>query len=94
MTTQEEPLATPIAEPSPNGFWRRARREWFLAVAAGSVLAFALFEQPLFSRLDNPLVLTAILLWLFGVVLWSSLAVVRHAESLASVSASPTGRCC
>jgi Ca2+:H+ antiporter len=91
VTTQEEPLATPIAEPSPNGFWRRARMEWFLAVAAGSVLAFALFEQPLFSRLSNPLVLSAILVWLFGVVLRSSLAVVRHAEDLAERLGEPYG---
>ena len=43
----------------------------------------ALFEDRLFSRLDDPLILTGILLWLFGVALWSSLSVVRHAESLA-----------
>ena len=53
--------------------------------------AFALFEDRLFSRLDNPLILTAILLWLFGVVLWSSLSVVRHAESLARRLGEPYG---
>ena len=59
------------------------RGEWFFLVSAASVAAFALFEPQLYSRLDNPLILTAILGWLFGVVLWSSLAVVRHAEHIA-----------
>ena len=65
--------------------------EWFLAVAAGSVLAFALFEKPIFAQLSNPLFLSAILLWLFGVVLRSSLAVVRHAEDLAERLGEPYG---
>src|SRR6202020_624667 len=39
----------------------------------------------------NPLILTAILGWLFSVVLWSSLAVVRHAESLAWRLGEPYG---
>ena len=67
------------------------RGEWFFLVSAASVAAFALFEPQLFSRLDNPLILTAILGWLFGVVLWSSLAVVRHAEHLAERLGEPYG---
>jgi Ca2+:H+ antiporter len=67
------------------------RAEWFFLVSTASVAAFALFEDRLFSRLDNPLILTAILLWLFGVVLWSSLSVVRHAESLARRLGEPYG---
>jgi Ca2+:H+ antiporter len=68
-----------------------ARGEWFFLVSAASVAAFALFEPQLYSRLDNPLILTAILGWLFGVVLWSSLAVVRHAEHLAEHLGEPYG---
>jgi len=67
------------------------RAEWFFLVSAASVVAFGLFEDWLFSRLENPLVLAAILLWLFGVVLWSSLCVVRHAESLARRFGEPYG---
>ncbi|HEY3621753.1 MAG TPA: calcium:proton antiporter [Roseiarcus sp.] len=74
-----------------HGLARQARAEWFLPVSAASVAAFALFEDQLFARLDNPLVLTAILLWLFGVVLWSSLCVVRHAEHLAERLGEPYG---
>jgi Ca2+:H+ antiporter len=67
------------------------RAEWFFLVSAASVAALALFEDGLFSRLDNLLILAAILLWLFGVVLWSSLSVVRHAESLARRLGEPYG---
>ena len=59
------------------------RAEWFFLFSAASAAAFALLKDRLFSRLDNPLILTAILLWLFVVALWSSICVVRHAEILA-----------
>ncbi len=91
MTTQDDPFASPFFGPAPNGFRRGARREWFLFVAAGSVVALALFENPLFSQLSDPLVLSGVLVWLFGVVLWSSLAVVRHAEDLAERLGEPYG---
>jgi Ca2+:H+ antiporter len=79
--------ALTIACPAPSF----VRAEGFFLVSAASVAAFALFEDRLFPRLDNPLILTAILLWLFGVVLWSSLSVVRHAESLARRLGEPYG---
>jgi Ca2+:H+ antiporter len=91
VTTQDETFASSFAGPGPNSFWRWARAEWFLAVAAASVVAFALFEKPLFSQLSNPPVLSGVLIWLFGVVLWSSLAVVRHAEDLAERLGEPYG---
>jgi Ca2+:H+ antiporter len=85
-------LRTSVSElPAFRGLVSLLFSEWFLLVAAGSVVAFALFEGSLFSRLDNPLILAAILLWLFGVVLWSSLSVVRHAESLARRLGEPYG---
>ena len=80
--------------PARRGLASLVGAEWFLLVSIASVAAFALFEDRIFSRLNDPLILTAILLWLFAVVLFSSLSVVRHAESLARHLASPTGRCC
>ena len=91
MTTQDDPLASAFGEPAPNRFRRWARAEWFLAVAAATVVAFALFAKPLFAQLSNPLILSGVLVWLFGVVLWSSLAVVRHAEDLAERFGEPYG---
>ena len=89
--TSKDLLASASETPAPRGLVSLVRAEWFFLVSAASVAAFALFEGWLFSRLDNPLILTAILLWLFGVVLWSSLSVVRHAESLARRLGEPYG---
>ena len=89
--TSKDLLASASETPAPRGLASLVRAEWFFLVSAASVAAFALFEDRLFSRLDNPLILTAILLWLFGVVLWSSLSVVRHAESLARRLGEPYG---
>ena len=89
--TSKDLLASASETPAPRGLASLVRAEWFFLVSAASVAAFALFEDRLFSRLDNPLILTAILLWLFGVVLWSSLSVVRHAESLARRFGEPYG---
>jgi Ca2+:H+ antiporter len=89
--TSKDLLASALETPAPRGLASLVRAEWFFLVSTASVAAFALFEDRLFSRLDNPLILTAILLWLFGVVLWSSLSVVRHAESLARRLGEPYG---
>ncbi len=92
MTIENTPFAPVSAGRAPSSPpWQAARAEWFLIVAAASVLAFALFEDRLFSQLSNPLILMGILLWLFGVVLWSSLSVVRHAEDLAERLGEPYG---
>ena len=91
MTQHNDPLISAPEGLAPHGVGKLARAEWFFLVSAASVAAFALFEPQLYSRLDNPLILTAILGWLFGVVLWSSLAVVRHAEHLAERLGEPYG---
>jgi Ca2+:H+ antiporter len=91
VTSHNDPLISAPEGLAPDGVGKLARGEWFFLVSAASVAAFALFEPQLFSRLDNPLILTAILGWLFGVVLWSSLAVVRHAEHLAERLGEPYG---
>jgi Ca2+:H+ antiporter len=81
--TSKDLIACASERPAPRGLASLLRAEWFFLVSAASGAAFALFEDRLFSRLDNPLILTTILLWLFVVALWSSICVVRHAESLA-----------
>ena len=91
MTSHNDPLISAPEGLASYGWGKLARAEWFFLFSAASVAAFALFENQLFARLDNPLILTAILLWLFGVVLWSSLSVVRHAEHLAERLGEPYG---
>ena len=90
MTSTDLP-ASVSDSPAPRGWAPRMRAEWFLLVSAASAAALALFEDRIYSRLGDPLILTAILVWLFGVVLWSSLCVVRHAESLARRLGEPYG---
>jgi Ca2+:H+ antiporter len=89
--TSKDLIASASERPAPRGLASLLRAEWFFLVSAASVAAFALFEDRLFSRLDNPLILTAILLWLFVVALWSSICVVGHAESLARRLGEPYG---
>jgi Ca2+:H+ antiporter len=91
VTSHKDPLISAPEGLAPPSLGELARAEWFLPVTAASVAAFALFENQLFARLNNPLILAVILLWLFSVVLWSSLSVVRHAEHLAQRLGEPYG---
>jgi Ca2+:H+ antiporter len=67
------------------------RAEWFLGVSLATVLVFHLVGGTLFASLTNPLWLTLIFLWLFGVVMGSALAVVRHADHVAEALGEPYG---
>ncbi len=89
--TSKDLLASVSERPPPPGPAPLVRGEWFFLVSAASVAAFALAEDRIFSRLNDPLILTAVLLWLFVVALWSSICVVRHAESLARRLGEPYG---
>ena len=60
--TSNDLLASASETPAPRGLAPLVRAEWFFLVSAASVASFALFEDRLFSRLDNPLILTVILL--------------------------------
>lgn len=68
-----------------------AREEWFFAVSAMTCLIFLGFRDVLLGSLSNPLVLVAVFSCLFGVVLGSALAVVRHADCLALKLGEPYG---
>ncbi|HEY6431533.1 MAG TPA: hypothetical protein VIZ17_06080 [Acetobacteraceae bacterium] len=68
-----------------------ARAEWFLAVSVATCLAFALSGGALLNGLSSFPWLAFIFLWLFAVVLGSSLCVVRHADHLAVRFGEPYG---
>jgi Ca2+:H+ antiporter len=89
--TSNELLASASGTPAPRGWSSLARAEWFFLISAASAAALVLFQDRIYSRLNDPLILTAILLWLFVVALWSSLCVVRHAERLARRLGEPYG---
>jgi Ca2+:H+ antiporter len=94
-------METPAIDPSPAVTapdelplaprWAGVRDEWFLGVSAATALVFALFHDRLFENMANHWVLGAIFVWLFGVILGSALAVVRHADQLATRLGEPYG---
>jgi Ca2+:H+ antiporter len=67
------------------------RNERFLALSVLTTLAFYGFGDAMFSGLSSPYRLALVFFWLFGVVLGSALAVVRHAEQLAIRLGEPYG---
>jgi Ca2+:H+ antiporter len=68
------------------------RAEWFLGVSLATTLAFLLAGRTLLLPwISHPLGLTVIFVWLFGVVLGSALAVVRHADHVAEALGEPYG---
>jgi len=70
---------------------RFLREEWFLGVSLATIATFTLYGDSLFADLPDPVGLTLIFLWLFGVVLGSCLCVVRHADGVAESLGEPYG---
>ena len=70
---------------------RLAGGEWLLAASLVTCAVFASWGEALFARLAQPGWFALIFLWLFGVVLASALAVVRHADHVAEILGEPYG---
>ncbi|MBB4124359.1 calcium:proton antiporter [Martelella radicis] len=67
------------------------RRERFLGLTLATCLLVLLFEDWVFSGLDNPFHLVPVMAWLFFVVLATAIGVVRHAEALSERLGEPFG---
>src|SRR5215471_7206405 len=67
------------------------RREWPLVVNVTTAAAFLVFGPEWLADLSNPLWFGGILALLFGVILLSAFAVVRHAEAMAVKLGEPLG---
>ncbi len=67
------------------------RREWPLPVVLATTGLFLGFGPGWLADLSHPAWFVLMLGWLFGAVLLSALAVVRHAESLAVIFGEPVG---
>lgn len=80
MTTQEEPTILSTM-----------RSEWALAVNIVTAALFLAFGKEWLADLSDALWFGFVLAWLFGVILGSAFAVVRHAESLAVKLGEPVG---
>jgi Ca2+:H+ antiporter len=70
---------------------RFLKEEWFLGISLATILIFSLDGKALFDDLPDPVGLTLIFVWLFGVVLGSCLCVVRHADGVAEIIGEPYG---
>ena len=67
------------------------KREWPLLASAGTAAAFFVFRSQLLGDIDNAWWAAFVFAWLFGVILWSAFAVVRHSECLAVLTGEPVG---
>jgi Ca2+:H+ antiporter len=67
------------------------RREFPLLIGFGTAAIFFAAGSQLVEIIGHPLVLIVIFIWLFGVILWSSICVVRHADCLAINLGEPYG---
>ncbi|RYX83344.1 calcium:proton antiporter [bacterium] len=67
------------------------RGEWPLLLSFITTALFAFNGKAWLSDLSNPLWFGFMSLWLFGVIMASAFAIVRHAESLAVILGEPLG---
>jgi Ca2+:H+ antiporter len=67
------------------------RSEFPLAIAAGTAAIFFSAGSQLVEIVAHPLSLIGVFVWLFVVILWSAVCVVRHAECLAIKWGEPYG---
>lgn len=67
------------------------RREWPLLLSFVTTVLFMLFGKVWMADLSQGLWFAFLTAWLFGVMLTSAFAVVRHAESLAVIFGEPLG---
>ena len=74
-----------------NGLVGFIRSEYPLFIGLATAVLFLSTGNRLVGNLANPLVLGVIFVWLFGVILWSAISVVRHADCLAVKCGEPYG---
>src|SRR5207244_1087673 len=86
----------PRKDPKPNarvatGFRGFIRVEFALIVSLGTVAIFLGAGSGLVENIAHPVWLGIVFLWLFVVLLWSAMSVVRHADYLAVKCGEPYG---
>ena len=67
------------------------REEWPLITSGATVALFVTFGKEWFTHLGSPVWFAVLLGWLFGAILISAFAVVRHADGLAEQLGEPRG---
>src|SRR5256885_11376535 len=72
--------------------WRNVvRAESALFISAGTIAIFFGTGSRLVEIVAHPVALVGIFLWLFGIIVWSAISVVRHADCLATKFGEPYG---
>jgi Ca2+:H+ antiporter len=69
----------------------RLKTEAALAVAVATAGLFIILDHAALEDASHPVRSGALFAWLFGVILWASVGVVRHAEALAERLGEPYG---
>jgi Ca2+:H+ antiporter len=76
---------------SPQSFGDSIRSEFPLLIGLGTVSIFWSTGSRLVEIIGHPVALVVVFAWLFGVILWSAMCVVRHADCLAIQWGEPYG---
>jgi Ca2+:H+ antiporter len=76
---------------STEGFVGILRAESALLISLGTIAFFFGTGSRVVEDIAHPLLLVLVFFWLFAVILWSAISVVRHADSLAIKFGEPYG---
>ena len=79
------------AEKSIAGLRASMRAEFALAIGLGTAAIFYATGNRFVENITHPIGLIVVFLWLFMVILWAALSVVRHADCLAVKCGEPYG---
>jgi len=82
---------TSAAARKANRFGNIVRSEFALLISLATAAIFWGTGSRLVEIVAHPLSMAGVLLWLFGVILWSAISVVRHADCLAIRFGEPYG---
>jgi len=85
MTQRNQKVASAVRSRS------AIRSEFPLAIALGTAAIFFSTGSRLVEIIAHPLALIGVFLWLFAVILWAAISVVRHADCLAIRLGEPYG---
>jgi Ca2+:H+ antiporter len=76
---------------SAEGFVGILRAEFALLISLGTIAFFFGTGSRVVEDIAHPLLLVLVFFWLFAVILWSAISVVRHADALAIKFGEPYG---
>jgi Ca2+:H+ antiporter len=91
VTVAKEDARERMAAGSSVNTWIALRREWPIGLSVATAALFGMVGKAWLADLTNPWRVGLLFVWLFGAVLLSAFAVVRHADCLAIKLGEPYG---